>query len=284
MENNLPGRGSQLVFLIGAARSGTKIVRDVLSTHQALNVVPYDINFIWRTGNERLPHDELTPDDFKPKAHRRINRYLSKYLRDASFVIEKTVANTIRIPFLLSHYPDAKFIFLYRNGMDVCESVMRQWNSPSDKGYLVKKLAHVPIREIFTYGIKYALRTFNKNPKSYFWGVNYPELKDDVARYPVEMLAAHQWKYCVDKMLSHKKYIRRENLIEIKYEDFVLSPATSVESLLRFLDHDLDPKYVDLKNIKRNNIGKAVSTLTASQRELISAVIRKTMQELKYDI
>src|SRR5690606_10926125 len=177
-----------------AARSGTKIVRDVLSTHPAINAVPYDINFIWRTGNEELPHDELAPIDYKVRAHRRITRYLAKYLGNSRFLIEKTVSNTIRIPFLLEHYPNAKFIFLYRNGMDVCESVMRQWNAPSDKRYLMKKLYHVPLREILTYGVKYALRTFGKKPHTYFWGVNYPELKSDAKTYPFEVLIAHQWK------------------------------------------------------------------------------------------
>ena len=43
---------SQIVIIIGAARSGTKYLRDVLATAPNAARVPYDINYIWRYGSE----------------------------------------------------------------------------------------------------------------------------------------------------------------------------------------------------------------------------------------
>ena len=50
---------SQIVIIIGAARSGTKYLRDVLATAPNAARVPYDINYIWRYGSESHPDDAL---------------------------------------------------------------------------------------------------------------------------------------------------------------------------------------------------------------------------------
>lgn len=283
MEKPISKRTKQLIFLIGAARSGTKIVRDVLGTHPKISAVPYDINFIWRTGNENIPHDELRPEDFKFKSHQRIDHYLNRYLKGSEILVEKTVSNTIRIPFILKHYPDAKFVFLYRNGMDVCESVMRQWTASSDKSYLLEKIKHVPLKELLTYGIKVIARRFGKKEK-FFWGVNYPELKEDLARYPIEILVAHQWKYCVDKMLLDKQEINNDRLFEIRYEDFVLSPKQTINGLINFIDPSLETDEIDVTEIKQGNIGKSSELLSTSQHEIIGSIIGKTMEQLNYEI
>src|SRR2546430_7511188 len=57
----------QPVIVIGAARSGTKLLRDCLGTADEFAVVPYDINYLWRLGNEQFPNDELTPEQLTPK-------------------------------------------------------------------------------------------------------------------------------------------------------------------------------------------------------------------------
>ena len=40
------------IVLIGAARSGTKILRDALATALGVPQVPYDVGYVWRYGNE----------------------------------------------------------------------------------------------------------------------------------------------------------------------------------------------------------------------------------------
>jgi hypothetical protein len=48
-----------VVFVIGAARSGTKFLRDVIGASPYAAVVPYDVNYVWRGGNEGFPDDAL---------------------------------------------------------------------------------------------------------------------------------------------------------------------------------------------------------------------------------
>lgn len=272
-----------IVFLVGAARSGTKLVRDILSTHPNINCVPYDINFIWRIRNENHENDELNENHYTKESHKKISNYLQRYHQDGSLLVEKTVSNTIRIPFLLRHYPKAKFIFLYRNGMDVCESVIRQWQRPSDTMYIWNKAKHVPLRVMFSYGLKYIYRNFKKDKNTFYWGVNYPGMHNDLQSHPLEVVVAKQWDYCVSKMLQDRKLISRSSLVEISYEDFVLKPYEVLGDIFSFLGMHLDDQ-VEMSSIKKDNIGKSSQTLNPMQRGLIANIIRESMNRLNYTI
>jgi hypothetical protein len=246
--------------------------------------VPYDINFIWRTGNEGLPHDQLSPYSYSDQSHRRIDKYLERYSKGYSVLIEKTVSNTIRIPFLLRHYPHAKFIFLYRNGFDVCESVMRQWELPVDQRYLIDKLKHVPLRHVLSYGLKFVTRNIKRDKNNFFWGVNYPGLKEHLSNASREEIVAYQWRYCVGKMLEDKMTIPRRNLMEIRYEEFVDDPKGIINKTMMFLGMEQKSRQIDYRRIRKDNVGKSGTRLTSSQKKVIYPIIKDIMTNLKYTI
>ena len=50
------------IIILGAARSGTKMLRKALASHPDLHAIPYDINYVWKYGSYQLPHDELRPE------------------------------------------------------------------------------------------------------------------------------------------------------------------------------------------------------------------------------
>ena len=53
----------QPVIIIGAARSGTNMLRDVLTSLPGVGTWPCDeINYIWRHRNARNPLDEFQPE------------------------------------------------------------------------------------------------------------------------------------------------------------------------------------------------------------------------------
>ncbi len=53
------GNMSDVVIVIGAARSGTKVLREMLAASPNVAAVSFDVNFIWRTGNEGEANDVL---------------------------------------------------------------------------------------------------------------------------------------------------------------------------------------------------------------------------------
>jgi len=68
----------RFVFLIGAARSGTKFLRDTIAHSEDVAEVPYDINYVWRHGNETCPHDEIAPDDISDGTAAHIRRSIER--------------------------------------------------------------------------------------------------------------------------------------------------------------------------------------------------------------
>ena len=56
------------VVIIGAPRSGTNMLRDILSTFEGVATWPCDeINYIWRHGNMSYPSDEIPRELANPK-------------------------------------------------------------------------------------------------------------------------------------------------------------------------------------------------------------------------
>src|SRR5262245_2527282 len=104
----------QPVIIIGAGRSGTNMVRDLLTALPSCATWPCDeINYIWRYGNATFPTDELTAEHARPEVVRYIRRQFGHLARttSAKWIVEKTCANSLRVDFVRAVVPEAKFIF-----------------------------------------------------------------------------------------------------------------------------------------------------------------------------
>lgn len=131
------------LIIIGAARSGTNILRDTL-----LKIPGYvswncdEINPIWRHGNLDKDHDILTSDNASLEVINYVNKQFNKLSQknNKANIIEKTCANSLRVPFVYRVMPNAKYIFIIRDGRDVIASAMRRWTSNLDLKYTLKKL------------------------------------------------------------------------------------------------------------------------------------------------
>jgi hypothetical protein len=263
------------VFIIGAARSGTKLLRDTLAEVSGANKIPYDINYIWRWGNEDLPHDQLGPEHYSDKFHKKIDSYLESYVKSSNSVLfEKTVSNTIRVPFLLKHYPDARFIFLYRNPYDVIESVSRQWYKKTDKRYLLEKLKSVPFELILGYGRKFFLRNLNRNGNNfYFWGVKYPQIDDDLASLKLYEVIAKQWQYCFEASKNAESIVAEDRKYILTYEEFVQKPKEVVSNILNTLGIDIKGDWKALEKVRIDSLGHGKDKIPVDDLRLVEKII-----------
>lgn len=192
----------RFVFLIGAARSGTKFLRDTLAASSDVAAVPYDINYIWRHGNENCPHDELTAGDISAKTAAHIRRSIARLALkshggDAKIVLEKTVSNTLRMDMIRHIFPEAEFIYLERSGLDVIESSYRQWTMPADRSYLLKKLRYFPLNE-WRYALWFAKNLVKPDDAVPIWGPRYSGISADLETYGTAQTCALQWQRSVE--------------------------------------------------------------------------------------
>ncbi len=237
----------QPVIIIGAARSGTNMLRDVLTALPGFGTWPCDeINYIWRYGNARFPSDELTPEHAQPHVRRYIRRQFNALAvrRGLRFVVEKTCANSLRVPFVDAVFPDAKYVFLVRDGRDVVASARKCWRAPLRPMYLLRKARFVPWRDVPYYGCRYAYnrlyRLFSRQRRVATWGPRFHEMDAFARTHSLEETCAEQWRRSVDAAARALAGLEDGRVYSVRYEDFVAHPAEHLARICRFLGFPAD--------------------------------------------
>jgi hypothetical protein len=276
------------ILIIGAARSGTKILRDVLAQASGAGSVPYDIGFVWRYGNEGIPHDVLDPATVTPRISRFVRRYVDRYARSGpNVVIEKTVGNTLRVPFVHAVLPDATFVHLVRDGRDAAESARRQWSAPAERRYLLDKARHFPLRLVPSYGRKYAMAQLSllSGARSHAatWGPRYPGIDDDVASSDLLTVCARQWRTSVEYATRDLAGVSTL-VIEVRYEQLVSAPLTTLEDLLDRLGlpASAEDRRRAAARLEAGRTGSGARTLDSQELAMISAELHTTLNTFGY--
>lgn len=255
----------QNVIVLGAARSGTKLMRGLIADLTGYRMVPWDVNYLWRFGNESYVDDALPAAAATTKAKtfikRQINRHAGNPNADIPFV-EKTVGNVLRIPFVHSIFSDARFVHVIRDGRDVTESAARCWRDPPTAAYMLQKLKSFPWLACGGYGGSYAYRVFMRRlglaRHLASWGPRYPGIDEDVRQRSLIEVCALQWRACVEAYESARQQFRDGQILELRYEDLAREPDTLVVRLADFLQVDVDRQAADKfkSGITAANIGK----------------------------
>ena len=290
MSNNNINKRPTYVFLLGAGRSGTKFLRDVLGSSSSIGVIPYDVGYVWRYGNENFPSDELTPEMITPSIEKHIKNMLSTLVKKnddyIEILIEKSVPNTLRPSFVRRIYPDAKFIHLIRDGRSVTESAIRSWNSPPKKGYISKKIRYFPWRS-YSYAIWY-FKNFLKGVFQYgqnqrIWGPRYSGIDKDVGALPLELVCARQWRKCVETSLSQLDSFPEGKVLTVHYEDLI-KDQKYVEKICNFIGVSNKRGIVDYYNkiVVHSNVDKWRKSLSDEQLKIINKEISILNADLGY--
>lgn len=138
---SLPGQPEvkQPIFITGLGRSGTTILGILLSLHNRVGYLnepkaiwhlidqrqDLNANYSPRGGLYRLCADEVTPQ-LRRRAHRMFSRYLA--LTGSDRLVDKYPELIFRIDYIRAIFPDAKCVFITRNGADAVPSVV-QWSA-----------------------------------------------------------------------------------------------------------------------------------------------------------
>ncbi|MHC4617458.1 MAG: sulfotransferase family protein [Planctomycetota bacterium] len=124
------------IFIVGTGRSGTTILGTVMSIHRDVGYLmepkalwhvicpEEDVsgNYSCGTARYRLGEQEAS-SDVRRAAHRLFGNYLALTL--SKQVVDKDPELIFRVPFVRAIFPDAKFVFLVRNGWNTCYSIVR---------------------------------------------------------------------------------------------------------------------------------------------------------------
>jgi hypothetical protein len=236
----------QPLFVIGTGRSGTTILGVLMSMHKDVgflnepkalwhSVFPYEdvIGSYTRVpAKYRLDEKDVTPEVAR-NAHRLFGAYL--WTVRSGRLVDKYPELVFRVPFVKAIFPDAKFIFLVRNGWDTCSSI-KKWS---------KRL-----------GVSQSGETHDwwgaDNRK---WNLMLDELvvPDPIFSDVIDRLRAlsnHSDMAAVEWIVTMREGLRRkeqnpDSIHLIRYEDMVEKPRQSLSALLRFAELDDDQPFFE---------------------------------------
>ena len=279
------------IVIIGAGRSGTKFLRDVLAASPEVGAVPYDVNYVWRRGFEGAADDVLPAASVGDRSRAYVRRTLMRMAGlpptgDGGILVEKTVSNALRVPFVAATLPDARFLHLVRDGREVIESALRMWREPPERGYLLRKLRYFDFTNVgyAWWFAKNALTArFGGGRAPAIWGPRYPGIEEDVRRLPLVEVVARQWTECVRRATRDLAALPDERVMSVRYEALVARPQV-MEEIARFVGLERPDTVIDAygATVRADLQAKWRGAFGAQDLEIVRRVAGPTLAELGY--
>lgn len=221
------------LFIIAAPRSGSTLLFETLAKNAALWTTGGETHW-WiesvpalKPGAEGVDSNRLTAQHCTEPMKRHLRRQFAEQLRDRSGLsptnadapirfLEKTPKNSLRIPFLLELYPDARFLFLWRDPRENISSIMEAWRAGG--------------------WITYPQLPGWKGP----WSLLLPPGWQGLVDRPLEEVAAYQWD-CVNRVvMSDLMGLPQDRWATISYADFLKAPNDTIRKICEFADLPFD--------------------------------------------
>jgi hypothetical protein len=131
--------------------------------------------------------------------------------------LEKTPKNALRIPFLASIFPDARFVFLWREPRGNLGSIIDAWGAAG------------------------RWKTYNGLPGfDGPWSLLLPPGWEAMNGRPVEEIAAFQWEAANRIALDDLAQLPAGRWLALEYDTFLADPAAGVARVCAFAGLDVD--------------------------------------------
>jgi hypothetical protein len=299
-----------IVFIVGAARSGTTLLGEKLLGAHSQVVYWSEPNHVWRTGDLYGDTERRTARDTVPRVVEPIREAFQNHFRRHSgrLLIEKTPSNCLRIPFLRAIFPRAKFVHLVRDGRDVALSARKQWrgghseDSANERSPLkrVSEWSEVLVREVQkrrmveTLSLRqlpyYVRRAFQLlwsrlSGQPTVWGPRVPGLDEIANQHDLLETCALQWKMCVDTVWRDWQSLPDEQRFEMHYEKLLDAPISQMKRLLGFTGLEWNETFErQLHQVGRDNSEKWRYSLSTARLRKIEELIGDTLLACGYEL
>mgnify|MGYP006270546347 CR=1 FL=1 len=282
----------QEVIIIGAPRSGTNMLRDILTGLDGVDTWPCDeINYIWRHKNVRYPSDEFPVELARPEVVKYIRGKFEALRRKtgAQIIVEKTCANALRVSFVDKILPEAKHIHIYRDGIDAVGSAMLRWSASLDLQYILAKARYVPLTDLPYYGTRYLwsrlYRFISPTNRLAFWGPVLNGMDEILKTHTLEEICALQWQRSLDNADAAFEKMPSDKVFRIRYEDFVSNPDVEFAAIADYLGLEIDQDQLSatVSRVSNKSVGKGRASLSADVKNRVSNLVGETLDRLGYN-
>jgi uncharacterized protein (TIGR03032 family) len=242
------------IFLVCSPRSGSTLFFETLAQSPTVWTVGGESHAIIESipslhpAQRRHHSNRLDASDATPAVIARLERAFAGALRDRDGrtpragagglrLLEKTPKNSLRVPFLAEAFPDARFVYLYRDMRDTISSMLDAWRSG----------------KFVTYP---ALPGWAGSPWSLLLTPGWRELSGK----PLAEIVASQWSTATRYLLDDLEQLSPDRWCVAGYDALLDDPQQEMERLAGFLEIEWDRTLTAPLPLSR-------ATLTAPNRE-----------------
>ncbi len=220
------------IFIVGAPRSGSTLLFETLAASEQLCTVGGEAHWLvesipeLRPGAAGVDSNRLGAEHCSEAVAERVLSQITAQLKDHRGrplpadtplrFLEKTPKNALRVPFFDRLFPDALFIFLWRDPHENLSSIMEAWRSGNWKTYN-------------------GLEDFD-GPWSLLLPPGWPQMRGR----SLEEIAAFQWETTNRILLDDLNALPRERRSVVNYAHLVADPATAIGKLCAFAGMQVD--------------------------------------------
>lgn len=285
---------SSPIIVFGTGRSGTTIFQQMLSEHPDLIWLSrlsnkYPDKLVWNRALMRVLDFPVLNGVFRSRFHPSESyAFWDYYYKGFSYSVRDLLATDVtvkskhkiqcamsemtkghkkklllkitgwpRLGFLLEIFENAKFIHIIRDGRSVANSLInvkfwQGWKGPENWGCGPLSSLHNEV--------------WNKYNQSFI------------------VLAAIQWQIHMDAVEEAKKYVKKSNLMEIKYEELCFDPIAVLKEISEFCDIEWT-SYFEKRLRKyevKNMNNKWEHELNINQKRELNEVLREYLAKYGY--
>ncbi|HEY9848663.1 MAG TPA: sulfotransferase [Leptolyngbyaceae cyanobacterium] len=241
-------RFSQPVFIVSSPRSGSSFLFETLvrsknvwtigeESHEAIEGIAK-----LHPAQRNYDSNRLTERDADRETAALLRERFWELLRDRNGqpvlpdaktvrMLEKTPKNSLRIPFLSKVFPEALFIYLYREPQEVISSIMEAWRSGQFVTY-----PELPNWD----GMTWSLLLFP----------GWQELRGK----PLAEIAAQQWAKANQYILEDLAYLPAERWCCVTYQDLIANLPGEVKRLCEFAGWEWDLDFSEPFPLSRHTL------------------------------
>jgi len=213
------------ILIVGCSRSGTTVTFETVAAAPGLlsfgHEIPEFWDGLWGPWHNGWASEAASAEDARPEHRDAVLRFFYQRLGPGP-VLDKTCINVMRVPYLHRLFPQARFIYIHRDGRDNVSSIMDGWRHDGHFG-LAKLLGPFPCPVSINGG------EFRQ------WSFFLPPGWRDYNEAPLEEVCAYQWVAANGMALEASRSVPSDQWIQLRYEDIFERPVEMFEGVFERL-------------------------------------------------
>lgn len=157
------------------------------------------------------------------------NAFMKDKRNEEYRILEKTPRNCFRVDFMNKLFPDAKFVFISREGKSNISSLIEGWK---------RQAKHIKHKRFPRLNTEFSFNNFDFQKWEYVLPPGWEEFNGK----SLEETCAHQWIQSNRYALDDLALLDQDRVIKVRYEDMCEKPGEVVKNICDFVDIKYEDK------------------------------------------